>query len=233
MLLENARAAHERLQSAEAARVNLDEARALLGLQEELSLKAAKLHALVARATLLRENGVVLSSSPNTKAMRKVIANLRKRFDEKPNSSTLTQGQHWNGLQTELQTAITTLEVEQRQDWKNFADSLFGGLPPEQRKVSLVQTPANANKLGQYKLLYEQFARFRSAVAGTQEVLDEVRRCSEALKNIKFDENVPKEVELFLNAVPLGAGLDLLTDEVIEWLRAQDLLGSYAVRARV
>lgn len=233
MLLENAKAAHERLQSAEAARVNLDEAQALLDLQKELSLKAMKLHALVVRATLLREHGVVLSPGPDTKTMRKSIDTLRKRFDEKTKSSTLTQGKHWTGLQTELDGAIAALEAEQRHDWKNyFATRLFAGLPPEQRKVGLVQTPDNKIALGQYERLYEKFARYRNTVASTAQELDEVHRCSEALMNITFVEDVPKAVELFINAVPSGAGLELLTAEVIEWLRAQGLLGSFVVRAR-
>ena len=233
MLLEKAKAAHERLQSAQAARANLDEAQALLGLQKALSAKAVKLHALVARATLLRQNGVVLSPGPDTKTMRKAIDTLRKRFDEKTNSSTLTLGKHWTGLQTELEVAIATIEAEQRHDWKNyFATRLFAGLPPEQRKVGLVQTPDNKLALGQYERLYEKFARYRNTVAATAEELDEVHRCSEALTNITFVENVPKEVELFINAVPGGAGLDLLTAEVIEWLREQGLLASFVVRAR-
>jgi len=233
MLLENAKAAHERLQNAAVARVNLTEAQDLLALQKELSAKAMKFHALVARALLLRENGVFLSPSPDTKGMRKAIDTLRKRFDEKTSSSTLTQGKHWTGLQAALDSAIVTLEVEQRQDWKNyFGTRLFAGLAPEQRKVSLVQTPDNKVAMGQYERLYEKFARYRHAVADTKEILDEVHRCSEALTNIIFDENVPTEVELFFKAIPSGACLDLLTAEVVEWLRAQGLLGSFVVRAR-
>lgn len=233
MLLDNAKAAHERLQNAQAARANLDEAQALLGLQKALSVKAARLHTLVARAILLREHGVVLSAGPDTKTMRKAIDTLRKRFDEKTNSSTLTQGKHWSGLQTDLDGAIATLETEQRRDWKNyFATRLFAGLPPERRKVGLVQTPENKLALGQYERLYEKFARYSNTVAGTAHEIDEVHRCSEALTNIAFVENVPKEVESFINAVPGGAGLDLLTAEVIEWLREQGLLASFVVRAR-
>jgi hypothetical protein len=233
MLLDNAKAAHERLQNAQAARANLDEAQALLGLQKALSVKAARLHTLVARAILLREHGVVLSAGPDTKTIRKAIDTLRKRFDEKTNSSTLTQGKHWSGLQTDLDGAIATLETEQRRDWKNyFATRLFAGLPPERRKVGLVQTPENKLSLGQYERLYEKFARYSNTVAGTAHEIDEVHRCSEALTNIAFVENVPKEVESFINAVPGGAGLDLLTAEVIEWLREQGLLASFVVRAR-
>lgn len=233
MLLANAKTAHERLQSAEETRANLDEARALISLQKELAAKAVKLHDVVAQYHLLREQGVDLSPSPDTKAMRKTIANLRARFDEKPSSNTLTQGKHWTGLQTALEGANAILEMQLRQDWKNyFATRLFAGLPPEQRKVGLVQTPDNMLALNQYTRLYEKFARYRDSVAGTVEELDEVHRCSDALKNITFVEDVPKAVELFINAVPSGAGLELLTAEVIEWLRAQGLLGSFVVRAR-
>jgi len=233
MLLENAKVAHERLQSAEAARTNLDEAKALLALQKILSVKAEKLHVLVARATLLRERGVVLSAFPDTRPMRKTIDTLRKRFDEKTNSATLTQGKHWTGLQSELEGAIATLEAEQRHDWKNyFATRLFGSLPPEQRKVSLVQTPENKLALAQYERLYGKFMIYRNTVPSTTQELDEVHHCSEALSNITFDEKVPKEVAIFINAVPSGAGLDLLTAEVIEWLRTQGLLDSFVVRAR-
>jgi hypothetical protein len=233
MLLTNAKAAQERLQSAEATRANLEEARALIGLQKELAAKAAKLHYIVARYQLLREHGVALSPSPDTKTMRKTISNLRARFDEKPSSSTLTQGKHWTGLQAALEGAITTLETQLRQDWKNYFDTrLFAGLPPEQRKIGLVQTPDNILALNQYALLYETFSRHRNAVAETAEELAEVHRCSEALTKITFVEDVPKAVEIFINAVPSGAGLDLLTAEVIEWLQAQGLHGSFVVRAR-
>lgn len=233
MLIDSARAAHERLQSAEAARVNLDEAQALLSLQKELSAKAVKLHDLVCRANLLRAHGVVLSPSPDTKRLRNSIVNLRKRFDEKPGATTLTQGKHWTGLQTDLDTAIATIEGEQRQDWKNyFATRLFTGLPPEQRKVGLVQTPANVLALKQYTRLYETFARYRNAVANTVEEIDEVHSCSEALRNITFVEDVPKAVELFINAVSTGAGLEMLTAEVMDWLRTQGLIESFVVRAR-
>lgn len=233
MLLANAKDACERLQSAEAARENLDEARALIGLQKELATKASKLHDAVARYHLLRGCGVVVSASPDTKTMRKTITNLLARFDENPSSRTLTHGKHWTGLQGALDGASTILEAQLRLDWKNyFATRLFAGLPPEQRKVGLVQTPDNVLALKQYTLLYEKFSRHRNGVPWTQQEIDEAHRCSEALTNITFVENVPKEVESFLNAVPGGAGLDLLTAEVIEWLREQGLLASFVVRAR-
>lgn len=235
MLLANAKAAHEGLQGAEAARANLAEAQALLDLHRSLADCAGRLHELVTRANLLREYGVPLSPGPDTKAMRKTITNLRTRFDQVSTSRTLTQGKHWTGLLATLDGANATLDASQRQDWKDyFATQLFAGLPPAQRKVGLVHTlPENKLAIDQYTGLYEQFARYKSTVPSTLEALEDVRRCSDALGKITFVEDVPKDVEAFINAVPTGASLELLTSEVIDWLRENGLLGSYMVRARV
>jgi hypothetical protein len=233
MLLVDAKAAHERLQSAQAARANLDEAHALADLHKSLAGKAAIMHALVARAGLLGQRGVPLSSCPDFEAMRKTIGSLSKRFAEVQKSSTLTQGKHWTGLLTALETAIATVEANQRHDWSAYVtDHLFAGLPPERRKVGLVQTPDNKAAFERYTRLYEKFARYRNSIPTTAEGLDEVHELSDALAQIAFEENVSKEVEAFINALAYGASLELLTAEVIEWLREHDLLGSYVVRAR-
>lgn len=234
MLLANAKAAYERLQSAENARAHLDEVRALIALQKELKDKAAKVHDLVERYQLLQQHGVVLSISADTKALRKTISNLMARFDEKPSSDTLTKGKHWTGLQTALDVANTALEIQIQQDWKNyFGTRLFAGLPPGQRKVGFVQTPDNLRALNRYSQLYEKFSRYRNAVVRTVEEFEEVHKISDELTSITFDEDVPASVKLFINAVPTGAGLDLLTVEVIAWLRENGLLESYVVRARL
>jgi len=234
MLLINAKAVHERLQGARSAQANLAEAQALAGLQKSLAAKSAALHALVARGALLAQRGVPLSPCPGFDAMRKTIAALRTRFDQAPTSNTLTQGKHWTGLITALDTAIATVQANQRHDWSTYvATRLFAGLPPERRKAGLVQTPANKAALDRYTRLFDKFAQYRNSIPATAQALDEVHAYSDDLAQIVFEENVPKHVEAFLNALAFGASLELLTPEVIAWLREQDLLGSYVVRARV
>jgi hypothetical protein len=234
MLLADAKTAHESLQGATAAYENLAEAQALLDLHGSLGDCAKRLHELVLRADLLSGYGVSLSPGPDIKAIRKTIINLRTRFDQVSTSRTLTQGKHWNGLLAALDGANVALDASQRQDWKNyFATQLFAGLPPAQRRVGLVHTlPENKLAIDQYTRLYEQFIRYKSIVPSTLETLEDVHRCSDALRKISFVEDVPKDVETFINAVPTGASLELLTSEVIDWLRENGLLGSYMVRAR-
>jgi hypothetical protein len=234
MLLIDAKAVHERLQGAQSAQANLAEAQALANLQKSLAGKAAAVRALVGRRALLAQRGVPLSTCPDCEAMRKTIASLRMRFDQAPTSTTLTQGKHWSSLMTALDTAIATVETTQRNDWSAYvANSLFAGLPPERRKVGLVQTPDNKAALNRYTRLYEKFARYRNTIPVTAQALDEVHQYSADLAEIVFEEDVPQNVEAFINALAFGASLELLTPEVIAWLREHDLLGSYVVRARV
>jgi hypothetical protein len=234
MLLVDAKAAHERLQNAEAARANLDEAHALVDLHKALAGKADKLRTLVARANLLLGRSVPLATGPDIDSMRKVINNLLTRFNASPTSRTLTQGKHWTGLLSAMDVMIATIETNQRQGWSSyFSTRLFAGLPPEQRKVGLVQTlPANKLAIEKYEFLYRKFALYRNTVPSTAQALDEVHEYSDALAKITFEEDVPKEVEAFINAVPHGASIKLLTVEVIQWLREHDLVDSFVVRAR-
>jgi hypothetical protein len=234
MLLIDAKAARERLQGAQSAEANLAEAQALTGLQKSLAAKTADLHALVVRATLLAQRGVPLAPGSGFDAIRKLVAGLGTRFDQAPTSTTLTQGKHWTSLMTALDAAIATVETNQRHDWSAYVgNSLFAGLPPEQRKVGLVQTPDNKVALERYTRLYEKFARYRNTIPGTAQALDEVHQYSADLGEIAFEEDVPQNVEAFINALAFGASLALLTPEVIAWLREHDLLDSYVVRARV
>ena len=233
MLLVDAKAALERLQSAQDAQTNLDEARALVSQHKLLAEKQLKLQTLAAHTQLLRAAGVPLSDSVDFSATRKTIAHLRDRFEAQPKASTLTQGKHWSGLLEALETATATLTANLRQDWQRyFMDRLFAGLPPESRRIGVAPIPENKAALDQYTRLYEQFARYRNTVPVTQEALDTVHTLSEKLAQITFVENVPKAVEAFVNAIGNGASLRLLTAEVLDWLREKELLDSYVVRAR-
>lgn len=234
MLLIDAKAVHERLQGAQSAQSNLAEAQELARLQKSLASKTAALHALVARGTMLAQGGVPLARATGFDAMRKIVNGLRTRFSQLPTSNTLTHGKHWTSLITALDTAIATVEANQRNDWSAYvASSLFAGLPPDRRKVGLVQIPENKAAFDKYTRLYEKFARYRSTIPAAAQALEELNQLSNELAGIKFEEDVPKNVEAFINALAFGASLELLTPEVMDYLRERDLLGSYVVRARV
>lgn len=240
MLLIDARNVRARLIRAEAASNGIEEAEALAAKRNELQELVDRIVALVRRNTLLREESVPLSQTPDIDKVKQLISQINARFAESPKAATLVDKQRWNwsklvSMLTEFRASAETL---QKQDWKAyFSSKLFGGVPPEQRKQTILQAlPENRKALELYTHLYQRFNQYRNTVPSTVEALREVHGCSKDLANIQFVENddVPAPVRAFFNATSAGSGanLDFLTPEVIEWLRTNNMLANYVVRAR-
>jgi hypothetical protein len=122
----------------------------------------------------------------------------------------------------------------QAEDWKTFhSTQLFAGRPPEQIRVAL--TPKNQELLRRYTDLYRKFSAYRNLAPDTAEAIEEARKSSDALTKIRFDEDVPRDVEKFFEATAssLGASLELLKPSVIDWLRVNNLIGTFVVRSRI
>ena len=68
------------------------------------------------------------------------------------------------------------------------------------------------------------------------EEFDALQGFSDQLGAIIFKESddIPDTVKAFFNAISSGSGasLDFLKVEVVEWLRANNMLANYVVRAR-
>ena len=80
---------------------------------------------------------------------------------------------------------------------------------------------------------YQSFIKYRQRPPTSAEEFNELRQLSQRLADIKFQEDVPDAVRKFLDALSVGAGLELLTGEVVAWLRDNKLLANYVVRARI
>jgi hypothetical protein len=238
MILDEARVIRDRLTQLEIASTSVEEAEALSSKANELAALATRVETLSRRNRLLRERGVSLSPSQGVDNTRQVVNRLNERFSESPKSNTLVDGQRWTKLTAALGEISTSTETLQRQDWvKHFTSRLFAGVPPEQRKQTIVQTiPDNMVALGTYTRLYQRFNRFRNAVPASEDDFDDLQSCSDQLAAIKFQENddVPGAVKAFFNATASGSGasLDFLTAEVVDWLRTNNMLVNYVVRAR-
>ena len=238
MLLDEARVIHDRLTQMESASTSVEEAAALSEKANELATLAARVQTLSRRDRLLRERGVPLSARQGNDNARQVVNRLNERFAESPKSNTLVDGQRWSRLTAALGEFSTSTETLQKQDWMNYSASrLFAGVPPDQRKQTILQNlPENRSALESYTRLYQQFIQYRNAVPGSAEEFDVVQRCSDQLGAIRFVENddVPATVKAFFNAISSGSGasLDFLKADVVDWLRENNMLANYVVRAR-
>ena len=238
MLLNESQTLRSRLTSIEQAKASVDEASSLSAKANEIAIWSAKVQKLADRNRLLRENKVLRSEVLDVKPILQIITLSSQRFAESPQTSTLVGGQRWTRLGISISELSTTVETLQKQDWvRHFTSNLFAGVPPEQRKQTIVQSmPDNVIALRNYANLYQRFNKYRHLVPANSQEFEEVHSCSELLSAIIFQENddVPGSVKAFFNATSSssGANLDFLTQEVVDWLRANNMLANYVVRAR-
>lgn len=240
MMLDEARVARERLVRAEAAKLNVEEARELAKKKSELRDLVGVLKSLAERRDWLRKGGVPLSRAPDVDRAKQLCGKIFDRFMESPTNDTLVRNRGWSNLLDALKTFNIEEDTQQKHDWREyFARKLFGGAPPEQRKQTLtLSLPVNKDAFARYDRMYRLVSQYKIVVPNSKEQLLNVQTWSEQLAaiNSEFVENedVPVAVQAFFTATATvyGASLDLLTEEVIEWLRANNMLNNYAVRAR-
>ncbi|MEI8574776.1 hypothetical protein U737_15180 [Methylomonas sp. LW13] len=233
LMLDRAQSMLNRLNKAREAGVDKEEATTLDGLRKELEQLANPISQLSFNAKLLSNQGVKLSTVSEFNSAVETVRNVSQRFQEAPKSSTL-KGMRWTSLNNKLKTLSTKSSEAQANDWKVFFSSnFFGGLPPNQRSAQLAPTPENKKALERYRTLYQHFNKYRSNIPRNTEEFDDLRKLSDQLAQIEFQEDVPRDVSKFFQAIGTGgASLEMLTPEVIDWLRSNNSLMNYVVRAK-
>jgi len=233
-LLKTAQDGLARLMKIEEAREGVAEAKALESLLSELNLKALPLKALAATAIVLRKEGVGLSSTAEIAGAIDAIKKVSACFSEIPKSTTLKQGPRWTGLIKKLTGLATQVTDMQTKNWLNFFESnFFGGVPPDKKRARLTPTPENEKMIKLYTVLFRDLIKYRTQIPKNSNEFKVLKGLSDQLAGLKFQEDVPADVRKFFEATGTGASLELLTKEVLDWLRSNNLLGSYIVRAKI
>lgn len=233
-LLKLAQETLDRLAKIETVRGGVEESKALENLRSELNILSLPFKQFAVNVKILRTEGVRLSVVSKTVDTIEMVKNVAARFSEVPQSTTLKQGKRWSGLTKQLEGLVNLLKDKQTSDWHTFfADNFFGGVPPEKRRATLALTPKNNKLLNSYNELFQKFINYRTQIPKDADDFANLRILSKQLSQIKFEENVPDDVRKFFEATSTGASLALVTNEVIEWLRSNNLLSSYVVRARI
>ena len=238
MILDETQKVRERLTRIEAASASVEEAFALSNKKKELQELVEKLASLSKIRVVLQRGGVPMTKPPETGKAQKLCQQVLTRFLDSPKATTLVDGQRWKKLHSTVSTLVDEEENCQKQAWRTyFSTQLFGGLSPERISQTIVRTlPENKKALERYKIAYASFLGYRNVVPTTPEDFENVQKYSKELSEIRFIENedVPAAVREFFSATATayGANLDLLTSEVMSWLRDNDMLKNYTVRAR-
>jgi hypothetical protein len=232
-LLADATATCERLKKLRAISEGAEEAKAIESLRVDLAQFATSVNGLACSRELFCEHEVRLSPVFDLASTRESVQKARDRFREAPKATTLRQGTRWKSLTEKLQSVASKTKHALADDWeRHFDQHFFGGLPPAKRQATLAKTPENERALKLYTELYKSFSQYRLKPPASAENFQELQQLSQQLTAIKFQEDVPEAVRTFLEALSTGAGLDLLSADVLAWLRDNGLLANYVVRAR-
>ena len=160
------------------------------------------------------------------------LERIIQRFSEKPEASSLSSGRDWSKLRDQGLEWSKKLETEVSSAWKRFIDGLCQGQSPEGLQATLAKTGNNTRALEEFTDVYDSLVSLKSEFPDDPTDVENARVLSEQLKIISqsFDYDVPDEVKQFLAAVDQGgASLELLTEEVISWLHANQSESQYHV----
>lgn len=152
------------------------------------------------------------------------------------NVQDLTTDSLWTRLISAAESANESVRNAARVQWRSFVDNLGHVDPPSVLEGRMLKTPANEVTLAIYK---QQYAKYQAAgrnelptSATTQEELTTAFAALQALRE-QVKGSAPDAVRVFLKAIDNGgAALELLTPEVMEWLRANDDLARFVVKPR-
>lgn len=234
-LITDATSTLERLTQLRTAAEGVEETKALDNLRVDLAALANPINALAAKMAVFRSEGVNLSTIPDLANVKESVQKALARFQQAPKATTLRRGTVWTTLTNRLHTLTNNAQTALSDDWRRYCENnnLFNGLPPAKREATLAKTPQNEQSLARYRILYQSFIKYRQQLPTSVEEFNNLRQLSQQLAEITFQEDVTEDVRKFLEALSSGAGLHLLTPEVLTWLRGNGLLANYVVRARI
>jgi hypothetical protein len=225
------------LQKAKVANQTRQEISALQQRMREWGQHASTRRGLAEKARIV--NPTLLQREDIAQADQSVKAlaeQARQVLQSGGNVQDLATDSLWTRLTNAAESANELVQEAARARWRQFIEHLGHVDSPSVIEGRMLKTPANEDLLATYK---QQYARYQAAVrsdlpssAATQEELAnavaELHGLREQLKG-----TAPDAVRLFLKAIETsGAALELLTPEVMEWLRANDDPARFVIKPK-
>jgi hypothetical protein len=214
----------------------VQEASDLERLRQDLSRRVEKFEPQMQKQALLEANAVAVASPVMVVKMARRAASVLEKFQMGPTAATLKRGKTWQTLLDELDAAGSELGGAVLTAWRQARRNFFAGDTPATLRGRLARTAENDRALDQYRALHQALDTAFSAAPADQTAIDQVKRLAKQLETTSqaFNFDVPEAVKKFLEAVQSigGAPLDLLTPEVIDWLKTNRSSDAYRIIAR-
>lgn len=208
----------------------IEEARTLGARLGELRGASDGLSARRETIAMLKQAGIAVEErAKSATRARAALTRIRERFAEAQESGALTKGQDWNVLIRELPRVVDELGESALDGWKKHVDRLFAGETPASVERTLAPTDANKAAVQRYRQAYIRYAALRAKTPSSDADIAQLAGVAEELRHVKFDRDVPDAVRKFLEALPTGAPLGLLTAEVREWIEQNGHTNRYRI----
>jgi hypothetical protein len=233
-LLDRCQPLRDRLESLKASQGSSIEADNLSKRLSEARELIDSVRPVYDRVKLLQENDIEIDLSALDQADPSApLGKIIERFTDKPEAASLTKRKDWTTLQEFASDWRKKLNAEAHRSWKGFIDHLCLGQSPEALRTTLAQTETNRRVLEQFGAIYRDLKALRDEFPEDSKTIRYALKLSDELKSASegFDYEVPKDVKAFLAAIHKegGASLDLLTQEVLAWLRDNQSESQYQI----
>lgn len=232
-MLKRAKEAEAKLQMLIETSADLGEISQLDQLRQHLTSLNEDATAIAKSSKILADNNVPLSPQSTLAEIKDATDKLAAKFIETPKSTTVFEGKKWVNFHEKIILAIKNAGKSIDNDWTKFFTSLFGGMPPEQRRSTLIiKIPENKAAIDTYTKVYNDLMRYKTSIPEGEQDFIAIKNLVKKISEIKFQEDIPENVKKFFDQTTFGASLEYLTEDVMVWLRENDLLSSFVVRAK-
>ena len=232
----------------QAARAGLDRASLANQTRQQLSTlqaRAAEWDSRRKTKAIMRDRMTVFPDHFKSLPQRLVDANIttaalsheaRKLLSQGADVHVLSENNLWTRLLAAAETSNKVAAEALQSAWRQVLDDLGVLELPATLEARIPPTPANARILSEYKALHSQYQSLvRQGPPASHSTLNELAHYVERLREIQAGLTLlaPEAVRVFLRAVQQGgASIELLTPEIIHWLRANDDPSRFVIKLK-
>jgi hypothetical protein len=201
-------------------------------VRDLLAQHATRLAALVAVSDILDAAGIAVQPLPTgASTVLVTVRALKGSFAERPD--IVVDDEQFNSVRLDraLKAAAEALQAHLLACWRQHALQL---IPPTNEAVLEALYPAFPSEVRLIRAASAKLTQSAESLPSSLEVVQTFEREAASLHAIWRQlggGDVPQAVLTFLKAASsAGAGLELLTDEVRDWLAAHHITSSFSVR---
>lgn len=221
----------ELLDQKRALKNNLKKINAFKTRREEINKINKQLRPLVSTSAAFRAKDIG-SADVNDQLveLKAVISKVGQLLAENPEE--FTRAQNFKKLQEGVTALASDLEFGLRNIWFYYTRNL---LPNENNELLEVLGTLSSfsDSVKQIRQINEEIAKLRNNLPLSEEDIDKFKELADKMKRVWDDiEAVPSDILAFLRYAvsSSGAPIDLLTDEVKEWLAKYNINKSFKVK---